>query len=50
MEGACLLMQSAVKNEVCYYVMVNDEYDSDDKLTCMKTILEKRNRKNVRTK
>jgi len=50
MEGACLLMQSAVKNEVCYYVMVNDEYDSDDKLTWMKTILEKRNRKNVRTK
>ena len=46
-EGARLIMQSAVDNEVCHYVMLNDEYDCDDEVARMKAILESRKNKNV---
>ena len=47
-DGARLIMKSAVDNGVCDYVVINNEYNDDDEVKEMKTILYDRRRQNVR--
>jgi len=47
-DGAHLIMESAVKNGVCEDVSVNNEYVYDDEVKKMMTILNDRSRQNVR--
>ena len=47
-DGARLIMKSAVDNGVCEYVIIDDEYEDDDEVKEMKTILDDRMRQNVR--
>ena len=47
-DGARLIMKSAVDNGVCEYVLIDDEYKDDDEVKEMKTILYDRMRQNVR--
>ena len=46
-DGARLILKSAVDNGVCEIVGINHEYKGDDKVKEMKTILHDRSRKNV---
>ena len=41
-EGACLVLQSAVDNKVCHVVWVEDEYLEDDEVRRMTHILDHR--------
>ena len=47
-DGAHLIMKSAVDNGVCEYVNMDNEYEDDDEVKKMKTILDDRMRQNVR--
>ena len=47
-DGARLIMKSAVDNGVCKYVYIDDEYKDDDEVKEMKTILDDRMRQNVK--
>ena len=47
-DGARLIMKSAVDNGVCELLDINDEYKYDDEVKEMKTILYDRRRQNVR--
>ena len=47
-DGARLIMKSAVDNGVCEYVGINNEYKDDDEVKEMKTILNDRRRQDVR--
>ena len=47
-DGARLIMKSAVDNGVCEIVSIDDEYEDDDEVKEMKTILDDRRRQNVR--
>ena len=47
-DGARLIMKSAVDNGVCEYVLIDYEYEDDDEVKEMKTILNDRIRQNVR--
>ena len=47
-DGARLIMKSAVDNGVCEIVGIDDEYENDDKVKEMKTILNDRRRQDVR--
>ena len=47
-DGARLIMKSAVDNGVCEYVSIDDEYKDDDEVKEMKTILDDGIRQNVR--
>ena len=46
--GARLIMKSAVDNGVCEYVWIDNEYEEDDEVKEMKSILDDRWRQNVR--
>ena len=47
-DGARLIMKSAVDNGVCEYVIIDDEYWDDDLVIEMTTILNDRRRQDVR--
>ena len=47
-DGARLIMKSAVDNGVCEIVGIDNEYEDDDEMKEMKTILDDRRRQNVR--
>ena len=47
-DGARLIMKSAVDNGVCENVWIDDEYKDDDEVKEMETILDDRSRQNVR--
>jgi len=46
-DGAIAILEAAVANEVCQQVDINYEYDSDDKVKEMMTILEERKKQEV---
>ena len=46
-EGAHCLFQSAVNNEVCQVIMVDNEYKSDNEVKKMTAFLKKRKRQQV---
>ena len=45
--GAIAILEAAVSNNVCEEVMINYEYESDDKVKEMMSILEERKRQEV---
>ena len=47
-DGARLIMKSAVDNGVCEIVGMDDEYENDDEVKEMETILDDRRRQDVR--
>ena len=47
-EGALLIVKSAVDNTVCQYVWIDDEYYENDEVSKMKKILRDRRRQEVR--
>ena len=47
-DGARLIMKSAVENGVCEYVEIDNEYKNDKEVKRMKTILDDRRTQNVR--
>ena len=47
-DGARLIMKSAVDNGVCEIVGIDNEYEDDDEVKEMKTILNDRSRQDVR--
>ena len=47
-DGARLIMKSAVDNGVCECVVIDNKYEDDDEVKEMKTILDDRIRQNVR--
>ena len=47
-DGARLIMKSAVDNGVCEYVSIDNKYKHDNEVQEMKTILDDRRRQNVR--
>lgn len=47
-DGARLIMKSAVDNGICEVVYIDNEYEDDDEVKEMKTILDDRRRQNVR--
>ena len=47
-DGARLIMKSAVDNGVCEFLWIDDEYEDDDEVKEMITILDDRRRQNVR--
>ena len=47
-DGARLIMKSAVENGVCEYVGIDDEYKDEEEVKKMTTILDDRSRQNVR--
>ena len=47
-DGARLIMKSAVDNGVCEIVRMDDEYENDDEVKEMETILNDRRRQDVR--
>ena len=47
-DGACLIMKSAVENGVCECVWIDDEYKDDKEVKKMTTILDDRRTQNVR--
>ena len=47
-DGARLIMKSAVDNGVCEIVGIDDEYKDDDEVKEMQTILDDRRRQDVR--
>ena len=47
-DGAQLIMKSAVENGVCEYVEIDDEYKNDKEVKKMTTILDDRRTQNVR--
>ena len=49
-DGARLIMRSAVDNAVCQYVDMNDEYKDDDEVKRMKSIPDDRRIQDVRIK
>ena len=48
--GAIAILEAAVSNNVCEEVGINDEYESDDKVKEMMSILEERRRREVARK
>ena len=46
--GARLIMKIAVDNEVCEYVSISAEYEDDEEIKRMRTILDDRRRQHVR--
>ena len=49
-DGARLIMRSAVDNAVCKYVTIDNEYEDDDEVKRMMSILYDRSRQDVRIK
>ena len=47
-DGAYLIMQSAVNNKFCQFVLINDEYEDDINIKKLKTVLNKRRKQDVR--
>ena len=47
-EGALLIVKSAVDNTVCQHVMIDDEYKNDEGVKKMMNILEDRRRREVK--
>ena len=47
-DGARLIMKSAVDNGLCKVVSIDNKYEDDDEVKEMKTILDDRRRQNVR--
>ena len=47
-EGALLIVKSAVDNTVCQHVWINDEYKNDEGVKKMMNVLEDRRRREVR--
>ena len=47
-DGAHLIMKSAVENGVCEYVEIDGEYENDKEVKKMTSILDDRRRQNVR--
>ena len=47
-DGAQLIIKSAVENGVCEYVEIDDEYKNDKEVKKMKTMLDDRRTQNVR--
>ena len=47
-DGAQLIMKSAVENGVCEYVEIDDKYKNDKEVKKMTTILDDRRTQNVR--
>ena len=47
-DGARLIMKSAVENGVCEYVLIDDEYENDKEVKKMTSILDDRRTQNVR--
>ena len=47
-DGACLIMKSAVDNGECEFVSIDYEYEDDDQVKEMMTILNDRRRQHVR--
>ena len=47
-EGALLIVKSAVDNTVCRHVMIDDEYENDKGVKKMMNVLEDRRRRGVR--
>ena len=47
-EGALLIVKSTVDNTVCQHVWINDEYENDEGVKKMMSVLEDRRRKEVR--
>ena len=45
--GAISILQAAVANKVCEEVVIDDQYESDDKVKEMMSILEERKRQEV---
>ena len=48
LDGAYLIMKTAVDNGVCKYVGISDEYKDDEEIKRMMTILDDRRRQHVR--
>ena len=48
LDGAHLIMKTAVDNGVCEFVSISDEYKDDEEIKRMMTILDDRRRQNVR--
>ena len=48
LDGARLIMKSAVDNGVCEYVNISSEYKDDEEVKTMMTILDDRRRQHVR--
>jgi len=47
-EGACLILQSAIDNGVCEYVDISRDYKSDSEVQKMMTVLQTRSKANKR--
>ena len=48
LDGAHLIMKTAVDNGVCEFVSISDEYEDDEEIKRMMTILDDRRRQHVR--
>ena len=48
LDGACLIMNSAIDNGVCEHVSISSEYEVDEEIKRMMTILDDRRRQRVR--
>ena len=49
LDGAHLIIKTAVDNGVCEYVSINSEYEDDEEIRGMMTILDDRRRQHVRS-
>ena len=47
LDGVCLIMKSAMDNGVCEHVSISTEYDDDEEIKRIMTILEDRRRQHV---
>ena len=48
LDGARMIMKAAVDNGVCEYVSISSEYEDDEEIRRMRTILDDRRRQHVR--
>jgi len=48
-EGACLILHSAVRNTVCQKVLIDNDYENDDEVKKMMTFMDNRKKHNVCT-
>ena len=46
-EGAHCIVQAAVQNTVCQEVLIDDDYENDDQVKKMMTLIDNRKKQNV---